>query len=206
MLMVAESGRGIPTKEGDTMVQAGQDVEIDTTVQAAPTVRWQPPVPVGASPKMAALRPFHFDCAWTGTVAAGGMGPGSPEMAAAGKATYRPIMDGGWLVGDFAQDQFVDGARVLTWKAHFVVGWDRQAGEYRATYVDNNGSAALLRGWIEGPRFIVELMGDAQMRNRMEWALLAGGGVRWRNEGSVAGGPWFLVEEYVCTPLSPAPA
>ncbi len=78
--------------------------------QATMTAQWRPPVPVSASPEMEALRPFHFDCEWTGKVQAGGMGPDSPEMEAVGKAIYQPIMDGGWLVGDFEQDQFVDGA------------------------------------------------------------------------------------------------
>jgi hypothetical protein len=165
---------------------------------------WQPPVPVGAGPEMDALRPFHFDCQWTGTVQAGGMGPGSPAMVGVGTATYRPIMDGAWLVGDFAQDQFVDGVRVIAWRAHFVVGWDPRAGEYRATYVDNNGSAALLRGGIEGERFILETLGDAPVRVRLTWTLQAPGRLTWRNDCSIAGGPWVLVEEYVCTPVQSA--
>jgi hypothetical protein len=175
--------------------------------QESTAAPWQPPVPVGAGPEMAALAAFHFDCRWTGTVEAGGMGPGSPAMDAVGKATYRPLMEGGWLVGDFEQDQFVAGARVLTWRAHFVLGWDPRAGEYRATYVDNNGSAALLRGRLEGTRFVMETLGTEAVRNRMVWELLEPERVRWRNEWSAGGGPWSLVEEYLCTPIEPrAPA
>jgi hypothetical protein len=150
---------------------------------------------------MAALRPFQFDCEWTGTVKAGGMGPGSPEMTGVGTATFRPIMDGAWLVGEFEQDQFVDGKLVITWKAHYVVGWDPRVGEYRITYVDNNGSAALMRGWIEGAaRFVIETLGEATVQSRMAWERLDDGQVAWRNDCSIDGGPWFLVEEYVCTP------
>jgi hypothetical protein len=29
--------------------------------------------------------------------------------------------------------------------------------------------------------------------------VLAPGRVKWRNDCSIPGGPWFLVEEYVCT-------
>jgi hypothetical protein len=152
---------------------------------------------------MTALQPFHFDCRWTGTVEAGGMGPGSPAMDAVGGATYRPILGGGWLAGDFEQDQFVAGARVLTWKAHFVLGWDARAGEYRATYVDNTGSSALLRGRLEGARFVMETLGADAVRNRMVWELLEPGRMRWRNEWSTGGGPWSLVEEYLCTALPP---
>jgi hypothetical protein len=149
---------------------------------------------------MDTLRWFHFDCRWTGRVHAGGMGSGSPEMEATGRASYRPIMDGGWLVAEFEQDQFADGARVLTWKAHFVIGWDPRVHEYRATYVDNNGSAAVLRGRIDGARFIIE-MAEGAARNRMVWELLDFGLVKWRNECSIDGGRWVLIEEYICTPL-----
>jgi hypothetical protein len=149
---------------------------------------------------MEALRRFHFDCEWTGTVEAGGMGPGSPEMRAVGKATYRAILDGGWLVGEFEQDQFVADARVITWKAHFVIGWDPRARQYCATYVDNNGSAAVLRRRIEDTRFIIE-MADAGIANRMEWKLLEAGRVKWRNDCRIGDAPWFLIEEYICTPL-----
>ncbi len=110
-------------------------------------------------------------------------------------------MDGGWLVGDFEQDQFLDGVRVITWKAHFVVGWDPHMQEYRATYVDNNASSALLRGRIEGSQFIIKTPGEGAVRNRMQWELLDGGLVKWRNDLSIDGGPWSLVEDYVCTPI-----
>ena len=168
------------------------------TTEAA-TTAWQPPVPIADGPEMEALRAFHFDCEWSGQVAAGGMGPGSPVMDAIGKASYRRIMDGGWLIGDFEQDQYVAGKRIISWKAHFVIGWNPGAGEYRATYADNNGSAALLRGWIEGERFVMETLGETAVRNRLTWELLEPGEVKWRNDCSIADGPWFLVEEYVCS-------
>jgi hypothetical protein len=123
-------------------------------------------------------------------------------MDATGKATYRTIMDGAWLVGDFEQDQFIRGVLALTWKAHFVIGWDARAGEYRATYVDNNGSSALLRGYIDGLRFVIEVIGNGPVQNRMEWKRLDGGRVSWRNDCSINGGPWQLVEEYTCEPLT----
>jgi hypothetical protein len=92
---------------------------------------------MGASAHMDALRPFHFDCEWTGKVAA----------------------------------------------------------------VDNNGSSALLRGYIDGSRFVIEVLGDGPVQNRMQWKLLDGGHVAWRNDCSINGGPWQLVEEYACTPV-----
>jgi hypothetical protein len=84
-----------------------------------------------------------------------------------------------------------------------VLGWDSRAGECRITYADNNGSAALLRGRVEGARFVMETLGAAAGQNRLAWELLAPGRVRWRNECSRGGGPWALVEECVCTPPPP---
>ena len=37
---------------------------------------WRPPPPVEVGPEMDALQPYHFDCEWTGKVAADGMVPG----------------------------------------------------------------------------------------------------------------------------------
>jgi hypothetical protein len=122
-------------------------------------------------------------------------------MTGVGKAHFQPIMDGAWLVGEFEQDQYVGRERIITWQAHYVVGWEPRVGEYRITYVDNNGSAALMRGWIEGPRFIIETLGEAVVQSRMAWERLADGQVAWRNDCSINGGPWFLVEEYLCRPL-----
>ena len=165
----------------------------------APASTWQPPVPLRAGPEMAALKPFHSNCVWTGTVQAGGMGPGSPRMTANGKATFTPIMDGAWLVGDFEQAQFVDDKMVITWKAHYVVGWHPQEQVYKVTYVDNNGSATVMQGRLEDKRFIVETIGTPAIQLRLTWTLLKPGQVQWRNECSVNGSPWFLVEEYLCT-------
>jgi len=151
---------------------------------------------------MEALKKFHYDCEWEGTVQAGGMGPGSPEMKAIGRATFRPIMDGAWLVGEFEQEQFVDGALAVIWKAHYVVGWSPQAGEYQVTYVDNNGAASLMDGRVEDNRFVIETAGDTPVRFQMVWELTADGMVEWANRCSINGGTWTLIEEYVCSPLS----
>jgi hypothetical protein len=165
---------------------------------AVQEMHWQPPRPLRAGPEMAALTPFHSDCVWRGSVAAGGMGPGSPEMTATGKGTFTPLMDGAWLAGDFEQDQFLDGKVVITWKAHYVVGWDPRTQEYKVTYVDNNGSAALMHGRIEGERFIVETLPGAAIQLRLTWTLVVPGQVHWRNECAVNGSSWFVVEEYLC--------
>src|SRR5512141_318604 len=102
-------------------------------------------------PEMAA---FYRDWTWTGVIEAGGMGPGSPEMRGTGRAVCRLIQDGLWFDCDFEQDQrLADGTFVLRWQLHWVAGWDRMAGEYRASSADNNGpSLAIYRGRIDGER------------------------------------------------------
>jgi hypothetical protein len=37
------------------------------------------PSPIAAGAEMEALRRFHIDATWTGTVSEGGMGPGTPR-------------------------------------------------------------------------------------------------------------------------------
>src|SRR5690606_25826863 len=69
----------------------------------APDRRWRPtwdtialPRSAQAGPEMAALAPFYRDWTWTGTIEAGGMGPGSPEMSGVGHAVCRLGPDGLW--------------------------------------------------------------------------------------------------------------
>ncbi len=39
-----------------------------------------------SGPEVAALAPFYRDWAWSGTIEAGGMGPGTPAMTGTGRA------------------------------------------------------------------------------------------------------------------------
>jgi hypothetical protein len=59
------------------------------------------------------------------------MGPDSPKMSAKDKGTFEWILDNLWVVGDFEQDQFVADKKAVTWKAHYVAGWDFRSQEYR---------------------------------------------------------------------------
>ena len=47
-------------------------------------------------PELAALAPFYRDWTWTGTIEAGGMGPGSPLMTGTGRALCRLAASGLW--------------------------------------------------------------------------------------------------------------
>jgi hypothetical protein len=151
-----------------------------------------------AGPEMTALAPFYRDWHWTGTIQAGGMGPGSPEMSGRGSAVCRLIQDGLWYDCDFEQDQrLADGTLVLTWRLHWVTGWDRLSGEYRACSADNNGpTLAMYRGRIESNRLVYESLSDALPRIRLTWILDDSTHATWRNEFSRDGQSWGLIEEY----------
>jgi len=170
------------------------------TVDAAAAV----PRPITAGPEMAALARFYPDVTWTGTVAAGGMGPGTPEMTAIGRASHRSIQDGRWIVATCSQEQYLpDGTFVLTWQLHLVVGWDPTHGDYRATIADNYGHAAVMRGWIDGDRLIFESTDDSPVRLRMTWDASDPTALVWRNEASTDGRDWSLIEAYRMTPTRP---
>jgi hypothetical protein len=151
-----------------------------------------------AGPEMAALAPFYRDWTWTGTIQAGGMGPGSPEMSGTGRAVCRLVQDGLWYACDFEQDQLLsDGTLVLKWQLHWVTGWDRMAREYRASSADNNGpNLAIYRGRIEGDRLVYESLQEGFPRIRLTWILSDPDHAAWRNEYTLDGQTWNLIEEY----------
>jgi hypothetical protein len=161
------------------------------------------PRPATPGAQMAALTRFYPDVTWTGAIAAGGMGPGTPPMRAAGRGTHEPIQDGRWIVGTYTQDQFLeDGTFVLTWQLHWVVGWDPARSQYAATLADNYGHADVMYGVIEGDRLIFRTAGDGPVRLRMTWDASDPADITWRNESSVGAGPWTEIETYHMTPTS----
>jgi hypothetical protein len=151
-----------------------------------------------AGPEVAALAPFYQDWTWSGTIEPGGMGPGSPAMSGAGSAHCRLIHDGLWYDCDFEQEQrLLDGTFVLRWQLKWVTGWDGQAGEYRASSADNQGpNLGLYRGRLEGDRLIYESLEQGFPRIRLTWILDDASHCRWRNELTLDGKAWSLIEEY----------
>jgi hypothetical protein len=158
----------------------------------------QLPTSALAGQEMEALAPFYRDWRWTGTIQAGGMGPGSPEMTGEGRATCRLIQDGLWFDCDFDQVQrLTDGTYVLTWRLHWITGWDSAAGEYRASSADNNGpTLAIYRGRIDGSSLVYESLQETLPRIRLTWILDDATHARWRNEYTIDGQTWGLIEEY----------
>jgi hypothetical protein len=170
------------------------------TLDTATAIETATNIPRSAEPgpEVAALAPFYRDWTWTGTIEAGGMGPGTPEMTGTGRATCRPIQGGLWWACDFEQEQrLADGTHVLVWRLHWVTGWDGRAGEYRASSADNNGpNLSIFRGRLEGDRLVYESLSDALPRIRLTWILDDETHARWRNEYTLDGTTWTLVEEY----------
>ena len=164
------------------------------TLDTAPVI----PRSAEPGPEVAALAPFYRDWTWTGTIEAGGMGPGSPVMTGIGKATCRLIQEGLWWACDFEQEQrLADGTHVLDWRLHWVAGWDGRAGEYRASSADNSGpNLAIFRGRLEDDRLVYESLAEGLPRIRLTWILDDETHARWRNEYTLDGSTWTLIEEY----------
>jgi hypothetical protein len=162
-----------------------------------------------AGPEMAALAPFYRDWRWRGTIEANGMGPDSPEMLGTGRAVCRLVQDGLWYVCDFEQEQrLVDGTFVLCWQLHWVTGWDAAAREYRASSADNNGpNLAIYRGRIDGDRLVYESLQEGLPRIRLTWVLDGTDLATWRNEYTLDGASWTLIEAYrMVAPRAPEEA
>jgi hypothetical protein len=58
-----------------------------------------------------------------------------------------------------------------------------------------------MRGWVDRDRLIFETIGDPPVRLRLVWDVSDPVTITWRNEMSVGGGPWSLVERYHCSPV-----
>jgi hypothetical protein len=158
----------------------------------------QLPASAKAGPEVAALAPFYRNWVWSGTIETGGMGPGSPAMTGKGSATCGLIQDGLWYSCQFEQDQYLaDGTFVLKWQLNWITGWDRAAGEYRASSADNNGpNLAIYRGRLAGDTLVYEPLDGALPRIRLTWILKDASHAVWRNEFTLDGQAWSLIEEY----------
>ena len=156
------------------------------------------PTSAQAGPEVAALAPFYREWTWSGTIEAGGMGPGSPAMTGVGSARCRLVQDGLWYDCEFEQEQrLLDGTFVLRWQLKWVAGWDGRAGEYRASSADNQGpNLGLYRGHLESDRLVYESLQEGFPRIRLTWILDDETHCRWRNEFTVDGTTWSLIEEY----------
>lgn len=164
-----------------------ESATVPPAVSLAPS-RWVPPIAT-PGPETRELTRFHYDYTWTGTVEPDMMGPGSPRMSAIGCATFVWTDDGLRLRGEFTQDQHVDGQLFLTWKAHYLAGWDPLAGDYVAFMADNCGHAGFIRGRIDGDRLVLMSSSNEPIVFRITWDISHPTAPTWIDEMSVRGGP-----------------
>ncbi len=133
------------------------------------------------------------------------MGAGSPEMRALGQWVGGPIMSGLWLAGDYQQDQFDGDMLVLTWKVHMVLGWDEVTRCYVGYFFPSAGPTSVCTGRIEDDQLVMTSQSLVMFvghpaKLRFIWDILGPERIAWKNEISVEGQPWQLIEEYVMAP------
>ncbi|HEY3216803.1 MAG TPA: DUF1579 family protein [Candidatus Eisenbacteria bacterium] len=158
-----------------------------------------------AGPESKALAKFFGqNLTWTGTCAAGAMGPDSKEMSTKGKAVAHPILGGLWYVCD-VEDVYGSGKEAMTWKGHQVVGYDFAAKAYRAVMTDNMGMLTTWNGTLDGETFALEtpepvMMGGQMVKSRLTFAHNADGTISFKDEHQAAGGEWQLAESAMARP------
>ncbi len=94
-----------------------------------------------------------------GTSPAGAMGQGSPEMATKGKLICNPTLEGFWI-GCEIDEEIGTGMQAMKLHIHFLAGWDREAGEYRAVGFDNTGTSTYFSGKLAGTRLTFDPIGN----------------------------------------------
>jgi hypothetical protein len=148
-------------------------------------------------PETAALKPFTTNATWTGVMKAGAMGPGSPEMPTKGKVKCSWIMGGLWAMCDIEDGPAAP--KSFVWKGHWIIGWDAEAKEYRASIFDNMATTTSMKGKIDGTKLIMEspeqMMMGQPMKVRLTWDATDPKAIKFIEERSTKGGPWTVGAE-----------
>jgi hypothetical protein len=116
-------------------------------------------------PETKALAPLVGNMKMAGTMKAGAMGPGSPEMATAGTHNCKWTKDQLWLDCDVKSGPTAD-KKAQPWMGHIHVGYDYQVKAYRSVMVDNMGVAALMEGKLDGQKLTLESVGTYMMMGK----------------------------------------
>jgi hypothetical protein len=115
-------------------------------------------------PEQEALKPFSHSVTSTGSVVAGGMGPGSPEMPTKGKATCKWINGNMWVSCDI-EESMGAGPKAMKWVGHWVFGYDNLAKSYRGVMTDNFGMMERMKGTLEGTKLTWESVDEMKVPN-----------------------------------------
>src|SRR5262245_22331061 len=125
----------------------------------APAAEMAPPKP---GPETEALKPFVKNVTSTGTVAAGAMGPNSPEMTTKGKGTCKWVLNNLWGSCDF-EETTGTGKTAMKWSGHWVFGWDFMAKGYRGVMTSTMGNQMRMKGTLEGAKLTWETMDEVKI-------------------------------------------
>lgn len=155
--------------------------------------------PPKAGPETNALKPFVVSSTWTGVSKAGAMGPSSPEMPAKGKSNCKWTLNNLWAMCEL-EETVGTGKQAMNWKAHWMIGWDFEAKEYRSLLVDSYGMSTAWKGKIDGSKLIVESAENTTMmgqpcKMRLTWDAADPKAVKFVIERSIKGSPMMVTEE-----------
>jgi hypothetical protein len=115
-------------------------------------------------PEQEALKPFAKSVTSTGTMVAGGMGPGSPETPTKGKSTCKWIAGNMWVQCDIDETMGA-GAKAMKWAGHWVFGYDNVAKAYRGVMTDNFGMMERMKGSLDGSKLTWESQDEMKIPN-----------------------------------------
>jgi len=176
---------------------------------AAPDMAAMFPKP---GPETAAIAHLATNVTWTGKVPAGGMGPGTPEMATKGAAKCKWTNGKLWITCDVT-DTMTAGKNKATLTGTMNLGWDFMAKAYRSTWVDSMGASLYMQGKLDGTKLVLESLGSYAMMGqpfafRITWDWTDAKAPKLTQEVKMgAKGAWTLAEENMIKGLkAPAPA
>lgn len=187
------------SKEKDAKTATPASAPAATTAPAAEKGAAASFTPPKAGPETNALKPFVVSSTWTGVSKAGAMGPGSPEMPTKGKSNCKWTLNNLWAMCDL--DETVGtGKQAMNWKAHWMIGWDFEAKEYRSLLVDSYGLSTAWKGKIDGSKLIVESVENTTMmgqpcKMRLTWDAADPKAVKFMIERSIKGSPMMVTDE-----------
>ncbi|HVO30414.1 MAG TPA: DUF1579 family protein [bacterium] len=134
------------------------------------------PKPGDEAKKLAAF--YAHGGSFTGTIAAGAMGPDSKEMKTHGKMNCTALFGGMGYSCD-VEDKMAE----MTWKGHVVVMWDTLSKSYKSTCVDNMGTFTTWAGTMsdDGKKFSITSDQEMNMgpntpnfKDRLTWDMSSG--------------------------------
>lgn len=157
------------------------------------------PQPLKPGPEDEAIAPlFGSSGTFVGQVPANALGPGSKATSSHGRVSCNRIADGLWFACDVYDN--IDSPQATPYVGHYVIGYDRQARQYRASVADNQGAGLYtMNGTLNGKQFALETptdinMNGRMMRDRLTFDFSDPNTITWRDEQKMGDQPWKLFE------------